>query len=246
MKLNAHAEGQVLRRRPARPASTIPRFNLLGWTPGSFDSWNVIANIIGCRDANGKGGTFNFGGYCNPKIDGADRARSWSRPTPRSATSMIAEAFRINHEEAGRHPAAPAVARLGRVEEGEDRAAGRQPDPVLLGDRCNRSTSTAVARPGMPRRLPTPPRTTAQQYNARLRHPPALRGGLRHADGGAARLRAVPLRRRSGQPDGRAGHLARGPRRSCARSSASTIRSPSSSAALWRTPHGSISASPTR
>ena len=30
-------------------------FNLLGWTPGSFDSWNVLSNIIGCRDAERQG-----------------------------------------------------------------------------------------------------------------------------------------------------------------------------------------------
>ena len=44
-------------------------FYLLGWTPGSFDSWNIFANITGCRDDSGKGGPFNFGGYCNPKLD---------------------------------------------------------------------------------------------------------------------------------------------------------------------------------
>jgi peptide/nickel transport system substrate-binding protein len=44
-------------------------FYLLGWTPSSFDTWNVLANITGCRDETGKGGPFNFGGYCNPKLD---------------------------------------------------------------------------------------------------------------------------------------------------------------------------------
>jgi len=44
-------------------------FYLLGWTPSSYDSWNVFANITGCRDDGGKGGPFNFGGYCNPKLD---------------------------------------------------------------------------------------------------------------------------------------------------------------------------------
>ena len=61
-------------------------FNLLGWTPGSLDSWNVLANIVICRDADGKGGTFNFGGYCNPQDRRADAAESWSRPTRPSAT----------------------------------------------------------------------------------------------------------------------------------------------------------------
>ncbi|KAB2910901.1 MAG: ABC transporter substrate-binding protein [Hyphomicrobiaceae bacterium] len=44
-------------------------FNLLGWTPSSLDSWGVLNNVVRCRDKDGKGGTFNFGGYCNPEID---------------------------------------------------------------------------------------------------------------------------------------------------------------------------------
>jgi len=44
-------------------------FYLLGWTPGSFDSYNVLLNLVGCRDDGGKGGPFNLGGYCNPKVD---------------------------------------------------------------------------------------------------------------------------------------------------------------------------------
>ena len=78
------AQGHSTSRRPARRASTNSSFNLLGWTPGSLDSWNVLANIVGCRDAKGKGGTFNFGGYCNPQHRRAARAESWSRPTRRA------------------------------------------------------------------------------------------------------------------------------------------------------------------
>ena len=78
-------------------------FNLLGWTPGSLDSWNVVENIIGCRDANGKGGTFNFGGYCNQRIEElAQKILVETDNTKRD--EMIAEAFRINHEEAGVMP----------------------------------------------------------------------------------------------------------------------------------------------
>jgi peptide/nickel transport system substrate-binding protein len=75
-------------------------FNLLGWTPGSFDSWNVIANIIGCRDADGKGGLFNYGGYCNPRIDELNKKILVETDTAKR-DAMIAEAYRINHEEAG-------------------------------------------------------------------------------------------------------------------------------------------------
>ena len=76
-------------------------FNLLGWTPGSFDSWNVIENILGCRDADGKGaGLFNYGGYCNPKIKELNKKILVETDTAKR-NGMIAEAFRINHEEAG-------------------------------------------------------------------------------------------------------------------------------------------------
>jgi peptide/nickel transport system substrate-binding protein len=44
-------------------------FYLLGWTPGSFDSWNILANMYACRDENGKGGNNNVGNYCTPKME---------------------------------------------------------------------------------------------------------------------------------------------------------------------------------
>jgi peptide/nickel transport system substrate-binding protein len=75
-------------------------FNLLGWTPGSFDSWNVIENIIGCRDADGKGGLFNYGGYCNPKMPELNK-KILVESDIAKRDAMIAEAFRLNHEEAG-------------------------------------------------------------------------------------------------------------------------------------------------
>jgi len=75
-------------------------FNLLGWTPGSFDSWNVLANIIGCRDKDGKGATFNYGGYCNPKIDEIAK-QVLVEPDMAKRDKMIMEAFQINHDEAG-------------------------------------------------------------------------------------------------------------------------------------------------
>ncbi|MBW1699322.1 MAG: ABC transporter substrate-binding protein [Deltaproteobacteria bacterium] len=43
-------------------------FYLLGWTPGSFDSWNPLHNLHGCPSETGRG-KFNLGGYCNPEVD---------------------------------------------------------------------------------------------------------------------------------------------------------------------------------
>jgi len=75
-------------------------FNLLGWTPGSFDSWNVLANISGCRDASGKGAQFNYGGYCNPKADELATKILVETDTAKR-DEMILQAFKIVHEDAG-------------------------------------------------------------------------------------------------------------------------------------------------
>jgi peptide/nickel transport system substrate-binding protein len=75
-------------------------FNLLGWTPGSLDSYTILANLVTCRDSNGKGGTFNFGGYCNAEIDRL--ARQIVVETDKGKRDLlILKAFRILHEDAG-------------------------------------------------------------------------------------------------------------------------------------------------
>ena len=43
-------------------------FYLLGWTPSSFDSYNVLNFIHACPKDTGAG-KFNLGGYCNPEVD---------------------------------------------------------------------------------------------------------------------------------------------------------------------------------
>jgi peptide/nickel transport system substrate-binding protein len=45
-------------------------FYLLGWTPGTSDSQNVLYDIMGCRDdPKSARGQANLGGYCNKKMD---------------------------------------------------------------------------------------------------------------------------------------------------------------------------------
>jgi peptide/nickel transport system substrate-binding protein len=44
-------------------------FYLLGWTPGSFDSWNVLYNMLNCYDEDAGRGKFNLGNYCNEEVD---------------------------------------------------------------------------------------------------------------------------------------------------------------------------------
>ena len=68
VNLNAQPKAQYFAKVLA-PGGYDTDFYLLGWTPGSFDSWNVFVSLATCRDETGKGGPFNLGGYCNPKVD---------------------------------------------------------------------------------------------------------------------------------------------------------------------------------
>ena len=78
-------------------------FYLLGWTPGSFDSWNILDNLIQCRDEKGNGGAFNLGGYCNKKVDAlADEILVENDQAKRDA--LIAEAFTISNDEVSHIP----------------------------------------------------------------------------------------------------------------------------------------------
>ncbi|MEM9330161.1 MAG: ABC transporter substrate-binding protein [Pseudomonadota bacterium] len=78
-------------------------FYLLGWTPGSFDSWNVLTNLHGCRDDEGNGGLFNLGGYCNEKVDELS-AKILSENDPAKRLDMITEAYKITTGEVGYIP----------------------------------------------------------------------------------------------------------------------------------------------
>jgi len=73
-------------------------FFLLGWTPGSFDSWNVLSNLHGCRDAEGNGSPFNLGGYCNEEVD-ALTAKILSENDPAKRLDMITQAYKITTDE---------------------------------------------------------------------------------------------------------------------------------------------------
>ena len=83
-------------------------FNMLGWTPGSLDSWNVMTSLAGCRDADGKGknfqgSIFNYGGYCNDKVDGLAK-QILSEGDVAKRNGMILEAFTTIHDEVGLIP----------------------------------------------------------------------------------------------------------------------------------------------
>jgi peptide/nickel transport system substrate-binding protein len=54
-----------------KPGGFQTSFYLLGWTPASSDSHNVLYDILGCRDdpKNSTRGEANLGGYCNKELD---------------------------------------------------------------------------------------------------------------------------------------------------------------------------------
>src|SRR5437588_11040286 len=73
-------------------------FYLLGWTPGSFDSWNILANMYRCRDEKGGGGNNNVGNYCNPKVEELTKA-VLTEADAAKRDKMIAEAYKIGQEQ---------------------------------------------------------------------------------------------------------------------------------------------------
>jgi len=76
-------------------------FFMLGWTPGSFDAYNVLQNIL---SLDGKGqGTWNAGHYSNPKVEElTDKIATEVDEKKRDA--MIHEAFKIHQDAVGHIP----------------------------------------------------------------------------------------------------------------------------------------------
>jgi peptide/nickel transport system substrate-binding protein len=79
-----------------KPGGYQTSFFLLGWTPGTFDSHNVLHDIMGCRDDKNDPtrGEANLGGYCNRELDAlADKILVESDNAKRD--QMIKQAYEI-------------------------------------------------------------------------------------------------------------------------------------------------------
>jgi peptide/nickel transport system substrate-binding protein len=87
-----------------KPGGFQTSFYLLGWTPGTLDSHNVLFDIMGCRDdPKSNRGEANLGGYCNKKLDElADKVLQESDTTKRDL--LIKEAFEIGAKDFGYIP----------------------------------------------------------------------------------------------------------------------------------------------
>jgi peptide/nickel transport system substrate-binding protein len=77
-------------------------FYMLGWTPSSFDSHNVMYNLLGTRNDSGQG-KFNLGGYANAEID-ALAVKVLSETDTAKRDAMIRDAYRMLHDDVGYIP----------------------------------------------------------------------------------------------------------------------------------------------
>ncbi len=87
-----------------KPGGFQTSFYMLGWTPGTSDSHNVLYDIMGCRDdPKSSRGEANLGGYCNKKMDEiTDKVLQETDTTKRDL--LIKEAFEIAAKDFGYIP----------------------------------------------------------------------------------------------------------------------------------------------
>ncbi len=109
VKLNAQPKAKFFEKcGPTQGNPYDCSFSLLGWTPGSGDSWNVIASHATCRDAKGVGkvspaAVSSYGGYCNPKVDDLS-VKILTETDLKKRDDMITEAYRIMTDEVSHIP----------------------------------------------------------------------------------------------------------------------------------------------
>jgi peptide/nickel transport system substrate-binding protein len=87
-----------------KPGGFQTSFYLLGWTPATLDSQNVLNDIMGCRDdPKSTRGEANLGGYCNKKMDAiADQVLMETDTAKRDL--LIKDAFEIANKDWGYIP----------------------------------------------------------------------------------------------------------------------------------------------
>jgi peptide/nickel transport system substrate-binding protein len=97
VKVNLLAQPKALYfGKVLKPGGFKTSFYLLGWTPASSDSHNVLHDIMGCRDdaKDPTRGEANLGGYCNKDLDAlADKILVENDTAKRD--QMIKQAFEI-------------------------------------------------------------------------------------------------------------------------------------------------------
>jgi peptide/nickel transport system substrate-binding protein len=105
VKINLLAQPKALYfAKILKPGGYQSSFYMLGWTPGTSDSHNVLYDIMGCRDdPKSARGEANVGGYCSKKMDEiTDKVLVEADTAKRDL--MIKDAFEIAAKEFGYIP----------------------------------------------------------------------------------------------------------------------------------------------
>jgi peptide/nickel transport system substrate-binding protein len=105
VKINLLAQPkQLYFAKVLKPGGFQTSFYLLGWTPATLDSQNVLNDIMGCRDdPKSTRGEANLGGYCNKKMDAiADQVLLETDTAKRDL--LIKDAFEIANKDWGYIP----------------------------------------------------------------------------------------------------------------------------------------------
>jgi len=106
VKVNLLAQPKALYfGKVLKPGGFQTSFYLLGWTPASMDSHNVLHDIMGCRDdaKDPTRGEANLGGYCNKDLDAlTDKILVESDTAKRD--QLIKQAFEIGIKDYGYIP----------------------------------------------------------------------------------------------------------------------------------------------
>jgi peptide/nickel transport system substrate-binding protein len=105
VKINLLAQPkQLYFAKVLKPGGFQTSFYMLGWTPATLDSQNVLNDIMGCRDdPKSTRGEANLGGYCNKQLDAiADKVLMETDTTKRDL--LIKDAFEIGIKDWGYIP----------------------------------------------------------------------------------------------------------------------------------------------
>jgi peptide/nickel transport system substrate-binding protein len=88
-----------------KPGGFQTSFYLLGWTPATMDSQNVLHDIMGCRDdpKDSTRGEANLGDYCNKELDALTDKTLLETDTAKR-DQIIKQAFEIGMKDYGYIP----------------------------------------------------------------------------------------------------------------------------------------------
>ena len=100
VKINLQAETKVTYFPKILRRDTS--FYLLGWTPSTVDSHDVMQSIMATPNDKGQG-QFNLGSYSNPKFDELT-LKVQSETDQKKRNEMIREAFKIHQDDVGHIP----------------------------------------------------------------------------------------------------------------------------------------------